>query len=362
MNRSASTTSRLRVGVVGLGGIGRKHAHAYAADERVELVAVSDTDAPRLADLAGELGVEGTYHDADELFAADLDAVSIAVPNHLHEPLAVAAFEAGLHVLCEKPLARTAAEARRIADAAARAERQLMIGYSFRYVAASQALYDLVATGALGEVYAARSIWHRSRGIPGQDVLRPAKWFTNREHAGGGPLIDLGVHRLDLALWLMGYPPVATVSAATYDRLGKASVAERQLDEFGVEDLAVAFIRFGSGATLTLEASWAINRPEEELMQTWLYGDRRGALQTSVDDTYRFSAHLYGPDAAGSFLSTTVRPGSRHTTSAYAEFITQILSGEPAGDHAGEAVAVMEIIDAIYRSAQLGREVAIGDS
>ena len=216
-----------------------------------------------------------------------LDVVSVATPNKLHMPLTVAALEAGCHVLCEKPMALSAAEAHKMLGAAERAARRLMINFSYRFNEQSQALKERVDAGELGEIYFGRTIWHRRRGLP-----RFGGWFGQKAISGGGPLIDLGVHRLDLALWLMGYPKPVWVMGGAYKPIASA-LAQAQGVEYDVEDLAVAMIRFENGAMLVVEASWAANVQERELMETRLLGTKGGLVQRNLNEGYEFEAELY---------------------------------------------------------------------
>ena len=345
----------IRVGVIGLGK-GLAHARELAADPRVDLVALCDIDRDRVGAAAAELGGAQAYVHPEALFdSRSVDAVTIATPNDTHLPLVLRALEAQLHVLCEKPLALDAKQTRQMAAAAAAAQRTLMVNYSYRYVPVSQALAEQVRSGALGEVYYGRSVWHRRWGVP-------PGWFSDKARAGGGPLIDLGVHRLDLALWLMGFPRAVTVSAAAYDHLARAGVTSGRLSAYSVEDLATAFVRFDSGATLMLEASWALHQPARELMETWLYGTRGGLLQRNVGEGYTFAGQLFSPGASDSFLSTDVLPGSNHHASAQREFAAVVAGDIPPTQRLEESIAVMEIIDAIYRSAAAGAEVRVADA
>ena len=259
---------KIRVGVVGL-GIGRHHIAGYQAHPEAEVVGIADLDEARLQEIGDQYGVANRYATlADMLAAQALDVVSVATPNKFHMPLTVEALEAGCHVLCEKPMALSAAEARQMLAAAERAGRRLMINFSYRFNEQSQALKERVDAGELGEIYFGRTMWHRRRGMP-----RFGGWFGQKAMSGGGPLIDLGVHRLDLALWLMGYPKPVWVMGGAYNPIASA-LAQAQGVEYDVEDLAVAMIRFENGAMLAVEASWAANVQERELMETRLLGTR----------------------------------------------------------------------------------------
>ena len=345
----------VRTGVVGLGK-GYGHAAAYHDDRRTCLAALCDIDAARLAATAARLESRHTFADPHELFrSGKVDVVSIATPNATHYELTLAALEAGLHVLCEKPLALDAGQAREMAAAAAAAGRVLMVNYNYRFVPASQALK--AAAGTLGEVYFARSVWHRSRGIPGPHRGRK-NWYVERDMAGGGSLIDLGVHRLDLALWLMDFPAVAAVTGATYAALGRAYAA-RTASSFDVEDFAVGFVRFVNGASLVLEASWALNQPYAELMETWVYGTAGGMVQRNTAVSNQFEAELYREDAAGAFHATRLRPGPDQQRTVQEEFIDSVIAGRSPSAPAEHAVIAMQVIDALYESAAGGHEVNI---
>ena len=341
---------KLRMGVVGL-GMGRGHARGYQSHPESELVALCDVDEKRLKEGAAEMGVEQTYTDAGKMFReGGLDAVSIAVPNKFHAPLTIAAFKQGLHVLCEKPMARTVREAERMLAAAEKAKRNLMINFSFRFSDMSYALKQQVDAGLIGDIYFGRTVWHRRRGMPGL-----GGWFGNKELAGGGPLIDLGVHRLDLALWLMGYPEPVAVSGSAYDPIARR-VAKEQKKHFSVEDLACGLIKFANGATLILEASWALNINENEHMITALYGTKGGLVQKNVKGGYEFVAEIYTEEEGNLFTKKLDRRMSGAPQS-YHEFVDSILEKRPPLATGEEGLKVMKILEGVYRSAESGREV-----
>ena len=341
---------RLRMGVVGL-GMGRGHARGYLQHPGAELVALCDVDGDRLAEGAAEMDVSQTYTDALRMFReADLDAVSIAVPNKYHAPLTVAALKRGLHVLCEKPMATTVQEARRMNAAAAKAKKNLMINFSFRFTEASYALKKQVEAGVVGDIYFGRTVWHRRRGIP-----KFGGWFGDKELAGGGPLIDLGVHRLDLALWLMGYPEPVAVSGSAYDVIA-AKRARKERKKYTVEDLACGLVKFDNGATLILEASWALNQPERERMVTELYGDRGGLVHKNVGGGYDFTAELY-TEEGGDLFTKKLDWRTDQTPASYHEFVNSILEKREPLATGEQGLKVMKILEGIYRSAESGREV-----
>jgi predicted dehydrogenase len=341
---------RIRVGVVGL-GMGRFHVKGYQADPRAEVVAACDTNAERLKAVGAECGIGALYTDLGRMLReAKLDAVSLATPNALHAPMTIAAARAGLHVLCEKPMAMTVREAEAMRAAARRARRNLMINFSYRFTDMSQALKRQVEAGVIGEIYYGRTVWHRRRGIPGF-----GSWFTRAELAGGGPLFDLGVHRLDLALWLMGYPEPVVVSGATHTGIA-GPLAARQKKAYTVEDVACGLVRFANGATLIVEASWALNIPEREHMLTQLCGTRGGLVQKNVGGGYQFAAEIYTEEPGGLFTKA-LDQGLPPSPSAYQEFISSIVECREPSAGADHGVKVMKILEGIYRSARTGRDV-----
>ncbi|WP_206955424.1 Gfo/Idh/MocA family protein [Trinickia acidisoli] len=345
---------RLRVGVIGL-GIGRKHIEGWREHPDVDVVAIADPDTKRLAERGDAFGIAARYTSAEAMLAAEkLDVVSVCTPNKFHRELTIAAFEAGAHVLCEKPMAMNAEEAREMLRAADRAGRRLMINFSYRFSAQSRALKAQVDAGLFGEFYFGRTVWHRRRGLPGF-----GGWFGTKALAGGGPLIDLGVHRLDLALWLMGYPKPVWVLGSTYDPIGR-ELAARTGKTFDVEDLAATLIRFDNGATLVLEASWATNIQEAELMETRLLGTRAGLLQKNLNEGYTFDAQVF-MEQNGAQFDMRVSPASTAHSAMY-DYAEAILTERPHPATGEEGLIVMEILDAIYASAAAGAPIRLDDA
>jgi predicted dehydrogenase len=349
----AKSSDKLRCGVIGV-GMGKGHVKGYQSHKRAEVVALADVDPNRLKAAATELGIARQYTDPLVMLRKEnLDVVSVATPNKFHKPLTLAALEAGCHVLCEKPMAMNAAEAREMADTAEKAKRRLMINFSYRFTEQSWALKGQVASGILGDIYFARTIWHRRRGLPGF-----GGWFGKKDLAGGGPLIDLGVHRIDLALWLMGYPRPVWVMGGTYDPIA-SELARKQGREFDVEDLAVAMVRFDNGAMLEIEASWAANIAEREMMETRLFGTRGGLVQRNLNEGYAYEAELY-TEREGCQFDMKLHPPVPGCPSAYYHFIESILNNTPHVATAQEGLTVMELLDAIYASAAAGEPIHVG--
>lgn len=341
---------KIRVGVVGI-GMGKAHMDGFLKDERCELVAICDINEEGVKNIANEKGIQQTYTDAEDMFrSANLDAVSIAVPNCLHNPLTIAALQEGLHVLCEKPMAMTVAEAEEMKRVADEKGKHIMLNFSFRYHPTTQSLKQVVDAGLVGDIYAGKTFWHRRRGMPGF-----GGWFGNKELSGGGPLIDLGVHRLDLALWLMGYPNPIAVSGATYDPIARAE-ADKQGKHYSVEDLAMGFVRFDNGACLSVEASWAVNQKERELMETKLYGTKAGIAQRNLDQGYEFEAEIYN-EIAGCYYTQKLDIPADSNMSAYYEFISSLSEGRAPTATADQGIKVQKILEGLYRSAEEKCEV-----
>ncbi len=347
----------LNVAVIGL-GMGRGHLAGFDGYERANVVGICDIDEDRLAEVGETYNLPQAARFTDYRKLIDdakklkLDAVSIALPNSLHAPVATAALAEGLHVLCEKPMATCASEARAMLQAAERANKTLMINFSFRFNPQSQALKRAVEAGRIGEIYYARTVWHRRRGLP-----RFGGWFGQKEHSGGGPIIDLGVHRLDLAMWLMGNPGPVTVSAMTYDRLA-SRLAREQKKAFDVEDLGCALIRFDNGATVVLEASWAGFSEKREDMVTQIYGETGGIIQRNLGEGYDFEARLYA-ERDGALWETQLQEILDRSPSAYEEFVDAVLDDREPIATARHGLDVQLILDAIYKSARKGEEVKI---
>ncbi|MFA6568485.1 MAG: Gfo/Idh/MocA family oxidoreductase [Victivallales bacterium] len=344
---------KLRVGVIGL-GMGFGHVNGYRTHADAEVVAVADSDPKRLEEKGGkELKVPALYTSAEEMLKKEnLDVVSIVTPNKFHKPLTIAAFKAGCHVLCEKPMAMNAKEAREMLAASKKAKKRLMINFSYRFSEQSYAMKKQVESGILGDIYYARTQWLRRRGMPGF-----GGWFGQKALAGGGPLIDLGVHRLDLALWLMNYPKPSWVMGNTYNHIA-TEIAKREKKTFDVEDMAAGFIKFKNGASLSIEASWAGNIKDREFMSTQLLGTKGGLHQHNTNETYTFDCEFY-VERDGCQYDMKLHPPVPQARNSMYHFIDSIVNDTPHIATGEEGLIVMELLDAIYKSAAEGCPVKI---
>ena len=275
-------SKKIKVGVIGMGAIGAVHSEAYttnAASADVELTAICDVSADRLKSQGDRFNVQKRFVDYRELLKTDVDAVSVCVGNTLHKDVAVAALKAGKSVLLEKPMAMDAVQAKAIVDAAKKSGKVLQIGMVRRQAGDAQMARKCVLDGLLGEVYHMRAVLIRNRGIPGL-----GGWFTTKSMSGGGPLIDIGVHWFDAAMYVSGLWKPTSVSAACYDKLGKKMSDYKYIGmwagppnykgKFDVEDYATGLVRFGRKATMSFEIAWAANSADAGFIE--IIGDKGG--------------------------------------------------------------------------------------
>lgn len=346
---------KLKVGVIGVGGIARTHFPGWQKSPDAELVAVSDVDNATAKRVAEEFKVPTVYAKAEELIAnKEIDIVDVCTPNAYHAPLSIQALEAGKHVICEKPLAPTPDDIKKMIAARNKSGKLLMTAQHFRFMGSTKALKAEVDTGTLGEVYHARCWMLRRAGAP----TRPG--FIMKKHSGGGPCIDIGVHILDLTLWMMGNPKPVSVTGVTQDKLRRLPGAYSDWGgpipkEWDVEEFATAFVRFNTGATLILECSWLLNHNTTgEDMQMWLYGDKGGAHWPKNE---LLASNL----ATQQFLTTQLgrhEQGSPHAKECVA-FAEAVALGKPSPVPAEQSLQVQSILDGLYRSAEERREVRL---
>ncbi|MFW6294076.1 MAG: Gfo/Idh/MocA family protein [Spirochaetota bacterium] len=358
------STTQLRAAVIGLGWAGQQHIKAYQALSDTIVTAIAEPNPTLLEQVKQEFGIENGFNDYREMLEwGEIDVVSVGTPNFAHAEPAIDALDHKMHVLVEKPLARTYAEGVEMVRAAERNDRILQVMFNQRYRPDVQVMKRFIDDGGLGEIYHAKSRWLRRSGIPG----RGRKWFVSHELAGGGPLIDLGVHMLDMALYAMGEPKVEAVSGASYNHLGQRFVTDLYGEDakYEVEDFATSLIRIEGGRTLQLEASWATYRPDGDLMNLMLYGNHGGAEMTTRNyepqGAVKFFVDSGGvpaeilPEVPSTTLST---PGHQR---AAATFIERVLSGNYSDHRGREGLLRTWIIDAIYRSAAEGREIRLDE-
>ncbi|MFP4016469.1 MAG: Gfo/Idh/MocA family protein [Halanaerobiales bacterium] len=356
---------KIKVGIIGCGGIANgKHMPALAKMEEVEMVAFCDIIEERAKEAAEEFGTEDArvYTDYTKLLEdEEIGAVHVLTPNDSHAPITVAALESGKHVMCEKPMAKTSEGARKMVEAANRTGNILTIGYQNRYRADSQYLHNACQEGELGNVYFAKAHAIRRAAVPTWGV------FLDDEAQGGGPLIDIGTHALDLTLWMMNNYTPKYVVGTSYREL--ADNEEKSLansfgpwdtDEFTVEDSAFGFVVMENGATVILESSWALNTLDVGEARTTLCGTLAGA---DMRDGLRINGQKYGKhyiekpqlDKGGVdfYEGEAMSPADKEARTFY----NAIFNGDALVVEPEQALVVTEILEGIYESARTGKPV-----
>ena len=366
---------KLKIGLVGCGGIAnQKHMPALSKlTDRCEIVAFCDIVEERAQKAAKEFGTKDAkvYTDYNEMFKdADIDVVHVLTPNNSHAPIAVAAFEAGKHVLCEKPMAATSADARIMIDAWKKSGKKFTIGYQNRFRSEVQALHKACEAGELGEIYYGKAHAIRRRAVPTWGV------FPNKALQGGGPLIDIGTHALDITLWMMNnYKPVSVTGSVFY-KLGRLPNGPEgnmfgpwDPETYEVEDSAFGMVKMADGSAINIEASWAINMKTSKEAATTLCGTKAGA-EINSGMSYHKNELIYNTARHGLLTEESLTPGG---SIAYFEGGT----GEPGYEEAKQwldaiindteplvkpeqAFVVTQILEAIYKSHETGKEVILG--
>lgn len=342
----------INVGVIGTGGIAsNQHMPALEKQPDVKILAVCDVNEQSAKNAAERFNVPHMFTDYQKLLEMDeIDAVHVCTPNIFHMPPTVDALNAGKHVMVEKPLARNAVEGAQMVEAAKRNGKKLMVAQNMRFTPEAQTLKRFIDAGELGEIYFARVWALRRRGIPSWGV------FTDKEKQGGGPLIDIGVHALDLTLYLMGHPKPVTTSGQAFTKIGNTPGhvgvwGPWDHTKYTVEDYAAGFIRLDNGASIILESSFAANLGDERMNST-LLGTKGGADTSPLK--------IYG-EQYGTLIDIT--PAHMPKWSAYeAEvrgFYDAIQNDTEPPVTGEQALNVMKILDGIYKSSDDGKEVVI---
>ena len=352
-----TSANDVAVGIVGLGGIGTHHA-TRLVERGANLVGGMDIDADARGRFHEEFGVDA-YDDEAELYD-DCDAVLITTPNRFHEEYAVAALDAGLDVLLEKPLAHSLESAERIAEAAADADGFCMLGFNNRFREPVRVIKHYQDEGRFGETTHVEANYVRRRGVPGR-----GSWFTSEGVAGGGALIDIGVHAIDLALYFLDHPEIVEVSGETRSEFGgRDDYAYVHMwgedtgpEGFDVEDSASAFLRDADGNTVSLEVAWATNRPTTD--EFVVRGTEAGA--TFDRGSGDLTIHEAGVGGGHHLSDTAVETRESDSHAAEQEvFLEAAAAGEPpAINTVEEGLSVQRVIDAIYRSSASNRALRL---
>ena len=343
---------KLKIGMIGAGNIAANaHLPAYAKCNNATVVAIMDLDRERAENVAKKYGIPKVYNTIEEMLAdEEIQAIDICTWNNGHAPSAIAAAKAGKHVMCEKPLTVSDELAYEIKKAVDEAGVKFFLAVPGRFGHKNEFLHDQVAKGEFGEVYYAKTSYIRRRGTP-------SGWFTDKKAAGGGPVIDIGVHGIDAAWYIMGCPKPTRVSAFISNHIGdyQTKGVDRWKgipcpdNQFDTEDMGAGVIHFENGAMLMFEASWAINGPAHSDTQIFgskagadvtsatIYGERDGYLsddRVSLDDNDRFLAEI-------------------------THFADCVLNDKPTRYPIDMAVTMQRMLDAIYESAATKKEIVL---
>jgi predicted dehydrogenase len=344
---------KFRVGLIGCGGIAQAvHIPGWRNLPEVEIVGVADVSEPTAKKAAEAAGASRIFTDYRDLLKLELDAVDICTPNKVHTPAAIAALEAGKHVICEKPLAVSTAEVREIGELADRKKLKLMTGQHQRFTHSGKAAKAWVEGGNLGDAYHARVRAMRRAWLP------TSPGFIDANLAGGGPCMDIGVHALDLCLWLMGFPNPVRVSGTSKTVFAKGHDMPNMWGEwdrkrYTVEDFAAGFVHFDNGATLVLEAAWMCHQVENEELLAQIFGKKGGIKWPTAE----FATVTNGVHAQGSLTHPThVEHPHWNELAAFHDCVT---NNKPSPVPWTETIKVIGILEAIYASSTQGSEITL---
>lgn len=350
-----STT--IRVGMIGAGAIANSHCSGVNSHSQAKVTAVADMSKERTDALAEAFKIEKTYTQWEKLVAdPDIDAVAVALPNALHAPVSLAALKAGKHVILDKPFALNAVEAASVLKAAKKARKVFMLGMNQRYGNGAQSLHEIVKRGDLGEVFHAKAYWMRRTGSP-----KFGTWFCRKDLAGGGCMLDIGVHALDMCLFVMNNFKPVSVSGKVYTKFGNRGIGEggwgksdRGKKIFDVDDSAFALVKFANGATLELNASWVLHMEQTNRMNVELFGTEGGAAVNPCK-VFRFGKNPGEYEAVEpQGVKVPCPHGNRHVN-----WIDVILGKDKPLATPEQSLVVQKIIDGVYKSSETGREVSI---
>jgi len=352
--------SKIKVAMIGAGNIANVHLDAYKKLDDAEIYAICDINEENLNKTADKYGIERRFTDVDEMLKAcpELDAADVCVWNINHAPCSIKALNAGLNVLCEKPMAYSTADAIAMKEAAEKNGKLLMIGFVMRFMDEGKIAKDFVDKGYLGDIYYSKAQYVRRHGNPGG-------WFGDKARSGGGPVIDLGVHVLDLTRSLMGNPKPVSVYATTFRKLGNRphlnngvgwtapdSVSGEVSD---VEDMGTALIKYDNGSVTSLECSYDLNTGEDVGLKI-LYGTKGGMdLSNGVKIYTEYNNFLADIDVK----TKAYKDHQDGFVAEVSHFIDCIKNGTECRAKAEDGIVVMQILDAIYESSRTGHEVIL---
>ncbi len=352
--------SKLKIAVIGVGNISENHIKGYLTHPEVELYAFCDINKDTLEKKGEKHGVTRLYTDEATMLKElpEIDAVSVCTWNNGHAPATIMALNAGKHVLCEKPMALNATEAQAMIDAAKKNNRKLMVGFVRRFGNDADITKSFIDAGNLGDIYYAKATYLRRNGCPGG-------WFADKSRSGGGPLIDLGVHVIDLVRFLMGGPKPVSVFGATFSGMGKREALKdkpgyiatgaSEKDVHDVEDMATALIRFDNGAVLSVEASFNMHI-KKDTGNIQLFGTNGGS---TLSPEFELFTEVNGYLADLSLVRPTALSFDGLFEREIHYFVDSLIEDRDLSSIAEDGCTLMKILDAIYESASTGHEVVI---
>jgi predicted dehydrogenase len=348
----------VKVGIIGAGAIANDHCKNVAAYPDAELAAIADLSKERRETIKKAYGVARAYATWQELVAdEEIDAVAIALPNALHAPASLAAIAGGKHVLLDKPFAMNLTEARKVATAAKRRNVVMMLGMNQRYDADAQSLQTMVARGDLGEIYHVKAQWLRRTGAP-----KFGTWFVNKKLSGGGCLLDIGVHILDLGMYVSGLWEPKAVTGRVYTKFGNRGLGEggwgksdaNRNIKFDVDDFATALVTFENGATLELNVSWVLHQETNGRHNVELFGTEAGASLKPLQ-IFRFGRNKGEYEVV---KPQGVKAPEMRDCRQF-DWLDAIVGKRQAICTMEQALVTQRLLDAIYRSSETGREVRL---
>ena len=349
----------IRVGMIGAGAIANDHCNNINRYPGAEVVAVADLSRERGAELKKKFSSIGKFYEKwqDLLANPEIDAVAVALPNVLHAPVSLAALRAGKHVLLDKPFALNYGEAREVVAVAKQKRKILMLGMNQRYRQDAQMLRAMIARGELGDIYHAKAYWYRRMGSP-----KFGTWFVNKKLSGGGCMLDIGVHFLDLALFLADNWKPVSVSGKVYTKFGHRGIGEGGWGKsdrnkkltFDVDDFATALIKFSNDMTLELNISWVIHQEQADRNNVQLYGTEAGAELAPL----KLFRHAKKTGEYEVVAPQNVKIPHRYEN-RQANWLDAIVGKDKPLCSVAQSLVVQKILDGIYASSESGREVRL---
>lgn len=348
-------TEPVRVGVIGVGQIGKHHLNVYSKISDAKVVAVADLNADEAQRVAQQHGIEAVYTDFRELLKRDdIQAVDVALHNNLHMPVTVAALEAGKHVYCEKPMAGAYIDAEKMFKTAQATGRFLHIQLNTLFANETKAAKTLIDTGTLGKLYHARSVGYRRRGRPYVDGYG-SPFFVQKEHAAGGALYDMGVYHIARILYLLGNPDILTITGKTYQETAMDE-GRKRTSGYNVEELGLGFVRLANNVSMDIIESWAVHAGPFD--GSVLYGNEGGVRLNPFGYFFNIGDLTFSAEADLDNFAYRLRQLRDDAVENSQQHWIKALQGHvPLLPAAEIALNTMLISEGIYLSNQLGREV-----